>query len=96
MDYCHYLLISLINYSLTNFGEHSEKFSHDAINRYLAGEKVTPHLVWENVKGQMVQLAEGTLCSTIRSWTRISRSRWNWYGANGVRMHMGYQRGGGL
>jgi hypothetical protein len=61
LDYCQYLLISPINYTLTNFGEHSEKFSHDAINRYLAGEKVTPHLVWENVKGQVVQLAEGYL-----------------------------------
>lgn len=55
------MLVSPINYTLTNFGEHSEKFSHDAINRYLAGEKVTPHLIWENVKGQVVQLAEGYL-----------------------------------
>lgn len=59
LDYCQYLLISQINYTLTNFAEHTEKFSHDAINRYLAGEKITPHLVWENVKGQVEQIAEG-------------------------------------
>ena len=61
LDYCQYLLISQINYTLTNFADHTEKFSHDTINRYLAGEKITPHLVWENVKGQVAQIAEGYL-----------------------------------
>jgi hypothetical protein len=61
LDYCQYLLISQINYTLTNFADHTEKFSHDTINRYLAGEKITPHLVWENVKGQVGQIAEGYL-----------------------------------
>jgi hypothetical protein len=61
LDYCQYLLSSQINYTLTNFADHTEKFSHDAINRYLAGEKITPHLVWENVKGQVEQIAEGYL-----------------------------------
>ena len=61
LDYCQYLLSSQINYTLTNFANHTENFSHDAINRYLAGEKITPHLVWENVKGQVEQIAEGYL-----------------------------------
>ena len=60
LDYCQYLLVSQINYTLTNFAQHSE-FSHDAINRYLAGERLTPRLVWENVKGQVVQLPKGYL-----------------------------------
>ena len=42
LDYCQYLLISQINYMLTNFADHTDKFSHDAINRYLAGEKNYP------------------------------------------------------
>lgn len=54
LDYCQYLLVSQINYTLTNFAEHAEKFSHDAANRYLAGDEIRPHLVWENVKGQVV------------------------------------------
>jgi hypothetical protein len=41
VDYCQYLLVSQINYTLTNFAEHSEKFSHDALDRYLAGEKLS-------------------------------------------------------
>lgn len=59
LDYCQYLLSSQINYTLTHFAEHSEQFSHDAINRYLAGEQLTPRLVWENVQAQVVPSAEG-------------------------------------
>lgn len=61
LDYCQYLLSSQINYTLTNFAEHTDKFSHDAVNRYLSGEHITPRLVWENVKGDVVQVAEGYL-----------------------------------
>jgi hypothetical protein len=59
LDYCQYLLVSQINYTLTNFADHSERFSHDQINRYLKGEKITPRLVWENVASQVVESAEG-------------------------------------
>jgi REP element-mobilizing transposase RayT len=31
-------------YTLTYFADHCEKFSHNALNRYLRGEKMTPHL----------------------------------------------------
>jgi hypothetical protein len=61
LDYCQYLLASQINYTLTNFAEHAEKFSHDAANRYLAGDEIRPRLVWENVKAQVVQTAYGFL-----------------------------------
>jgi hypothetical protein len=59
IDYCQYLLISQINYTLTNFADHTEHFSHDAVNRYLAGDQVRPRLVWENVQGQVVQTPAG-------------------------------------
>ena len=45
LDYCQYLLSSQINYTLTNFADHAEQFSHDAINRYLAGDRIPPRLV---------------------------------------------------
>jgi hypothetical protein len=61
LDYCQYLLASQINYTLTNFAEHAEKFSHDAANRYLAGDEIRPRLVWENVKGQVNQTPYGFL-----------------------------------
>lgn len=59
LDYCQYLLVSQINYTLTHFADHCEQYSHDAINRYLRGEKITPRLVWENVHGQVVLTPDG-------------------------------------
>lgn len=61
LDYCQYLLVSQINYTLTNFADHCERFSHDAVNRYLRGERITPRLVWDNVRSQVVEAARGYL-----------------------------------
>ena len=61
LDYCQYLLVSQINYTLTNYAEHSERFSHDLANRYLAGDEIRPCLVWENVRSQVVPTAYGFL-----------------------------------
>jgi Transposase DDE domain len=59
LDYCQYLLVSQLNYTLTNLADHCEQCSHDALNRYLRGERITPRLVWENVRGQVVLTAHG-------------------------------------
>lgn len=59
LDYCQYLLVSQINYTLTHFAEHSEIFSHDAINRYLQSERLTPRLVWDNTAPQILLTQEG-------------------------------------
>lgn len=50
LDYCQYLLSSPINYTVTNLADHLDGISHDRINRYLRGEKLTPRLLWENVQ----------------------------------------------
>ncbi len=50
LDYCQYLLSSQINYTLTNMAEHLKTWSHDTINRYLKGEKLTPRLLFEQVQ----------------------------------------------
>ena len=42
LDYCQYLVSSQLNYALTNFAEHSLRFSHDQLNRYLRDDKLTP------------------------------------------------------
>jgi hypothetical protein len=49
LDYCQYLLSSPINYTVTNLADHLDGVSHDRINRYLRGEKLTPRLLWDNV-----------------------------------------------
>jgi hypothetical protein len=61
LDYCQYLVSSHINYTLTNFANHSLKFSHDQLNRYLRDDKLTPHLVWEQTKGQLIESPNGYL-----------------------------------
>lgn len=43
-------LSSQVNYTLTNLAEHLKSFSHDTINRYLKGEKISPRLLCEQVK----------------------------------------------
>lgn len=54
IDYCQFLLSSQINFTLTNHADHHAHFSHDALNRYLRGERLTSRLIWENVKSQII------------------------------------------
>jgi len=61
LDYCQYLVSSQINYTLTNFADHSLKFSHDQLNRFLRDDKLTPRLVWEQTRGQLTQSPNGYL-----------------------------------
>jgi hypothetical protein len=55
LDYCQYLLSSQINYTLTNMANHLKSFSHDTIYRYLKGKKLTPRLLFEQVKPMLEQ-----------------------------------------
>ena len=57
--YCQYLLSSQTNWTLTNYAEHAEGMSHDRINRYLREAKLTPRLLWEQIKEDIVQSPNG-------------------------------------
>ena len=59
VDYCQYLLSTPINYTLTHFADHSETFSHDQINRYLANDRLKSRRIWEHVKLDVVQTSDG-------------------------------------
>src|SRR5215203_2393483 len=61
LDYCSYLLNSQTNYTLTNFANHVEGLTHDAVNRYLENEKLTPALVWEQVRSSIILSPNGYL-----------------------------------
>jgi hypothetical protein len=37
LEYCQYLLVSQINFTLTNFADLTEKFLYDQIDRYFSG-----------------------------------------------------------
>jgi hypothetical protein len=78
LDYCQYLLSSQINYTLTNMADHLQTWSHDTINRYLKGEKLTPRLLFEQVQTLLEPDPEAYLrssmtpCSTSASDRRSS------------------------
>jgi hypothetical protein len=59
LDYCQFLLSSQINFSLTHLADHARKWSHDTINSYLKGEKITPRLTWEKVKDLIIPSGQG-------------------------------------
>ena len=59
LDYCQYLLSRPLNDTLTPFADQSEGFSHDMINRYLAGARIPPRLVWEHVKAPIALTPKG-------------------------------------
>ncbi|MCW5320101.1 IS4/IS5 family transposase [Verminephrobacter aporrectodeae subsp. tuberculatae] len=60
-DYCQFLISSQTNYTQTWFADHHQHFSHDAINRYLQNDNVTPGVVWEEVKGVIETSPDGFL-----------------------------------
>jgi len=59
IKYSQYLLVSQINYTLTNFADHSEEYSHDQINRYLRDVKLSPRLIWDAVESDVVESETG-------------------------------------
>lgn len=61
LDYCQFLLSSQINYTMTHLAAHTDAFSHDAVTRYLAGDQVTPHTLWTEVRGDLVPSPNGYL-----------------------------------
>jgi DDE superfamily endonuclease len=86
--YAQFLLTSQTNYTLTYFAEHVSEISHDAINRYLAKEKLTPSLLWEHVKQEVVTNPSGYLIfdDTVLDKTSshaIEIARWQYSGNAG-------------
>ncbi len=90
LDYGQFLLSSQTNYTLTYFADHARTWSHDTINRYLRGDHITPRLVWDNVKTDVVAHPRGYLLfdDTVldkRHSREIEPARQQWSGnARGV------------
>lgn len=61
IGYSQFLLVSQTNYTLTYFAEHAAEVSHDAINRYLGKDKLTPALLWEHSSREIPFSPEGYL-----------------------------------
>ena len=52
-DYCQFLLSSITNFTQTYFGDHSEKWNHDQLNRFLINENIPSRELWESVKNDI-------------------------------------------
>lgn len=59
--YCQFLLSSQKNFTLTYFADHSEKYSHDRLNRYLSSDNITPADIWMEAKHHVVLSENGYL-----------------------------------
>lgn len=59
LDYCQFLISSQINYTQTYLAEHSERYSHDSMNRFLRLDTLIPRTLWENVRGDIVASEQG-------------------------------------
>ena len=59
LDDCPYLLLSQINETLTNFADHCQRCSHEAIKRSLRDEQITPRVLWDHVRTQVMSRARG-------------------------------------
>jgi len=60
----HSLLSTSINDTLTDFADDSERFRQDQIKVYLAGDRLTPRMVWEHVLRLFVNPSALRLCVT--------------------------------
>ena len=60
-DYCQFLLASFTNYTQTYFADHTDKWSHDQLNRFLRNENISSNALWESVKDDIEYDDEGYL-----------------------------------
>ena len=59
LDYCQFLISSQINYTQTYLADHSERYSHDSMNRFLRLDTLTPRTLWDNVRADVVVSEQG-------------------------------------
>ena len=52
-DYCQFLLASFNNFTQTYFADHTEKWSHDQLNRLLREERISARELWQSVKNDI-------------------------------------------
>lgn len=88
LDYAQFLFSSQVNFTLTYLADHNDKFSHDAMNRYLLKTKLTPSLLWEHVKPEVIPSSNGYLIFDDKvldkqDSTSIELTRWQYSGNEG-------------
>ena len=88
LDYAQFLFSSQVNFTITYLADHNEKFSHDAMNRYLLKTRLTPSLLWEHVKPEVIQSPNGYIIFDDEVLDKqdsksIELTRWQYSGNEG-------------
>ena len=52
-DYCQFLLASFHNFTQTYFAEHTDRWSHDPLNRLLREERISAGDLWRSVRNDI-------------------------------------------
>ena len=52
-DYCQFLLASFHNFTQTYFADHTNRWSHDQLNRLLGEERIPSRALWQSVKNDI-------------------------------------------
>ena len=52
-DYCQFLLAGFQNFTQTHFADHTEKWSHDQLNRLLNTERISARELWQSVRNDI-------------------------------------------
>lgn len=60
-DYCQFLLASFNNFTQTYFADHTDRWSHDPLNRLLGKERIPARALWQSVKNDIDFDADGYL-----------------------------------
>ena len=53
LDYCHFLLAGFKNFTQTYFADHSNKWSHDQLNRLLNTHRISARDLWASVRNDI-------------------------------------------
>ena len=61
VDYCQFLLASFDNFTQTFFADHTDRWSHDQLNRLLGEERIPARALWRSVKKDIDFHPEGYL-----------------------------------
>ena len=52
-DYCQFLLASFHNFTQTYFADHTDRWSHDQLNRLLREERISAGDLWRSVRNDI-------------------------------------------
>ena len=53
LDYCHFLSAGLRNFTQTHFADHTQKWSHDQLNRLLNTHRISALDLWASVRNDV-------------------------------------------